>query len=70
MRLDDVPQALLEGAVTAVGVRMEPLHQGLVLSLDGGAVGALVEGEDVERPADGARVAGRFGAGGSAWGRA
>ena len=57
MRLDDVAQALLEGAVAPVGVRMEPLHQGLVLGLDGGSVGRLVEAENVEGPAHGAGVA-------------
>ena len=56
MRLDDVAQALLEGAVAPIGIGMEPLHQGLVLGLDRGSVGGLVEAEDVQRPAHRARL--------------
>ena len=51
VRLDDVAQPLLEGAVAAVRVRVEPLHQGLVLRLDGRGVGGFVEAQNVERPA-------------------
>src|SRR5215207_8684574 len=55
--LDDVAQALLEGAVAAMGVRVEALHQSLVLRLDRGRVGGLVEPERVERPLYDAAVA-------------
>src|SRR5215207_9531541 len=55
--LDDVAQALLEGAVAAMGVRMEALHEGLVLGFDGSGVGALVEAERLERPLHDAAVA-------------
>src|SRR5688500_15417246 len=57
VRLDDVAQALLEGAVAAIGIRVEALHQGLVLGLDSRPVGGLVEAEDVESPAHRPRIA-------------
>src|SRR5918995_5802137 len=53
VRLDDVAQALLEGAVAAVGVGVESLHQRLVLRLDAGGVRRLVEAEHVQSPAHG-----------------
>src|SRR4051794_31029559 len=43
VRVDDVAQAILERAVASVRVRVEPLHQDLVLGLDGRRVGGLVE---------------------------
>src|SRR4030081_1790035 len=44
--LDDLAQAVLGGAVAAVGVGVEELHQGFIARLDlGGAFGALkIEG--------------------------
>src|SRR3712207_2049691 len=57
VRLDNVAQPLLEGAIAAIGIRMELLHQSLVLSLDGRSVGRLVETKDVERAAHGAGMA-------------
>ena len=58
MSLDDVPETLLEGAVAAIGVRVEPLHKGLVLGLDGRPVRGLVEAQHVEGAADRAGIAG------------
>src|SRR4029450_11310088 len=46
-----------EAATPAVGVGVEALHQGLVLRLDGGSVGRIVEPEHVEGLADRAAVA-------------
>src|SRR5205085_3052452 len=54
---DDVAQALLEGAVAAMGVGVEALHQRLVLRLDARRVRAVVKAKRVEGALDDAGVA-------------
>src|SRR3954469_13668002 len=63
MRLDDLDQAILSGAVAAVGVGVVLLHQRLVLGLDVGERGLGAEAHHLERLALGVHDLARLGLG-------